>query len=86
MMIHQPLAGFQGQASDIDIHAKEILRTKDRLNQLLANHTGQPMERIEQDTDRDFFMSGAEAIEYGLIDTLLERREPAEDKAGDKAE
>jgi ATP-dependent Clp protease protease subunit len=86
MMIHQPLAGFQGQASDIDIHAKEILRTKDRLNQLLANHTGQPMERIEQDTDRDFFMSGAEAIEYGLIDTLLERREPAEDEAGDKAE
>jgi ATP-dependent Clp protease protease subunit len=85
MMIHQPLAGFQGQASDIDIHAKEILRTKDRLNQLLAEHTGQPLERIEQDTDRDFFMSGAEAIEYGLIDTLLERRASA-DLAADEAD
>jgi ATP-dependent Clp protease, protease subunit len=85
MMIHQPLAGFQGQASDIDIHAKEILRTKDRLNKLLANHTGQPLERIEQDTDRDFFMSGTEAIEYGLIDTLLERREAAA-AAGGEAE
>jgi len=85
MMIHQPLAGFQGQASDIDIHAKEILRTKDRLNRLLANHTGQPLDRIEQDTDRDFFMSGDEAIEYGLIDTLLERREAA-DNAGGEAE
>ena len=78
MMIHQPLAGFQGQASDIDIHAKEILRTKDKLNKLLAHHTGQPMERIEQDTDRDFFMSGSEAVEYGLIDTILERRERGE--------
>jgi ATP-dependent Clp protease protease subunit len=84
MMLHQPLAGFQGQASDIDIHAKEILHTKDRLNQLLADHTGQPLERIKKDTDRDFFMSGAEAIEYGLIDTLLERRASA-DSAGDEA-
>jgi len=83
MMIHQPLAGFQGQASDIDIHAKEILRTKDRLNKLLANHTGQPLERIEQDTDRDFFMSGDEAMEYGLIDTLLERREAAATAGGE---
>ncbi|MGI9291772.1 MAG: ATP-dependent Clp endopeptidase proteolytic subunit ClpP [Gammaproteobacteria bacterium] len=78
MMIHQPLAGFQGQASDIDIHAKEILRTKDRLNKLLANHTGQPLDRIEQDTDRDFFMSGSDACDYGLIDTVLERRVTAD--------
>jgi ATP-dependent Clp protease protease subunit len=78
MMIHQPLAGFQGQASDIDIHAKEVLRTKDRLNQLLADHTGQPLEKIQNDTDRDFFMSGEEAVDYGLIDTVLSRREPAE--------
>ncbi len=75
MMIHQPLAGFQGQASDIDIHAKEILKTRARLNDLLAHHTGQPLERIENDTDRDYFMSGAEAVDYGLIDTVLERRE-----------
>jgi ATP-dependent Clp protease protease subunit len=78
MMIHQPLAGFQGQASDIDIHAKEVLKTKKRLNELLAEHTGQPIDRIEKDTDRDYFMSGAEAIEYGLIDTVLERREATE--------
>jgi len=74
MMIHQPLAGYQGQASDIDIHAKEILATRARLNKLLAAHTGQPLERIEKDTDRDYFMSGAEAVDYGLIDKLLERR------------
>jgi ATP-dependent Clp protease protease subunit len=85
MMIHQPLAGFQGQASDIDIHAREVLATKERLNKLLAAHTGQPLEQIVKDTDRDFFMSGTEAIEYGLIDTILERREEA-DKSGDKAE
>jgi ATP-dependent Clp protease protease subunit len=74
MMIHQPLAGFQGQASDIDIHAREVLKTKDRLNELLAEHTGQPIERIQNDTDRDYFMSGSEAVEYGLIDAVLERR------------
>lgn len=85
MMIHQPLAGFQGQASDIDIHAKEILKTKARLNELLARHTGQPIDRIEQDTDRDYFMSGKEAVEYGLIDTVLERREAGE-SAGSKSE
>jgi ATP-dependent Clp protease, protease subunit len=76
MMIHQPLAGYQGQASDIDIHAKEILATRARLNKLLAGHTGQPLERIEKDTDRDYFMSGAEAVDYGLIDKVLERRPP----------
>jgi len=75
IMIHQPLAGFQGQASDIDIHAREILKTKQRLNELLAEHTGQPLERIEKDTDRDYFMAGNEAVDYGLIDAVLERRE-----------
>ena len=74
MMIHQPLGGFQGQASDIDIHAKEILQTRERLNRILASHTGQPIEQVERDTDRDRFMSGAEGVEYGLIDTVLERR------------
>jgi len=74
MMIHQPLGGFQGQASDIDIHAKEILQTRERLNRILARHTGQPMEQVERDTDRDRFMSGPEAVDYGLIDSVLERR------------
>lgn len=85
MMIHQPLAGYQGQASDIDIHAKEILATRARLNKLLAAHTGQPLERIEKDTDRDYFMSGAEACDYGLIDKVLERR-PLAPKAKENAE
>jgi len=74
MMIHQPLGGFQGQASDIDIHAREILRTRDRLNRILAKHTGQPVEKIAVDTDRDNFMGGAEAVEYGLIDAMLSHR------------
>ena len=74
IMIHQPLGGFQGQASDIDIHAREILRTRERLNEILAEHTGQPIERIATDTDRDRFMSGGEALEYGLIDEVLDRR------------
>jgi ATP-dependent Clp protease protease subunit len=74
MMIHQPLGGFQGQASDIDIHAREILRIRDRLNRLLAKHTGQSLEKIAVDTDRDNFMGGAEAVEYGLIDAVLSHR------------
>ena len=74
MMIHQPLGGFQGQASDIDIHAKEILQVRERLNRILAKHTGQSMEQVEQDTDRDRFLSGADAVAYGLIDSVLERR------------
>jgi ATP-dependent Clp protease protease subunit len=74
IMIHQPLGGFQGQASDIDIHAKEILLTRERLNQILAKHTGQSLERVGQDTDRDRFMSGPDAVEYGLIDGVLESR------------
>ena len=76
MMIHQPLGGFRGQASDIDIHAKEILRTRERLNAILASHTGQPIERIQADTDRDRFMEASEAREYGLVDEVLEAREP----------
>jgi ATP-dependent Clp protease protease subunit len=75
MMIHQPLGGFQGQASDFDIHAQEILRIRDRLNDILVKHTGQPKERIQTDTDRDFFMSGDEAATYGLIDKVLDIRQ-----------
>jgi ATP-dependent Clp protease protease subunit len=71
ILIHQPLGGFQGQATDIDIHAREILRTRDKLNELLVKHTGQPMERIKSDTERDYFMSAIEAKEYGLIDEVL---------------
>ncbi|WP_024873038.1 ATP-dependent Clp endopeptidase proteolytic subunit ClpP [Tolumonas lignilytica] len=74
VMIHQPLGGFQGQASDIQIHAMEILKIKERLNNLLAEHTGQPLERIERDTDRDNFMSAEQAVEYGLVDAILNKR------------
>ncbi len=82
MMIHQPLGGFQGQASDIDIHAKEILRTRERLNAILASHTGQPLERIRGDTDRDRFMEAGEAREYGLIDEVLEARHSGSGRSG----
>src|SRR5688500_12005559 len=74
MMIHQPLAGFQGQASDIDIHAREVLETRERLNRILSKHTGQTVERIGKDTDRDNFMGGESAVTYGLIDRVMERR------------
>ena len=74
ILIHQPLGGFHGQASDIDIHAKEILRTRESLNEILARHTGQPVERIADDTDRDRFMSSDEAVAYGLVDEVLEAR------------
>jgi ATP-dependent Clp protease protease subunit len=74
VMIHQPSAGYSGQASDIDIHAREVLQLRDRLNEILAKHTGQPKQRIEQDTDRDNFMSGAEALDYGIIDRVLTDR------------
>lgn len=74
VMIHQPLGGFQGQASDIEIHAKEILKIKGQLNQLLANHTGKPLKQIEKDTDRDNFMGAEEARDYGLIDMVVARR------------
>ncbi len=75
VMIHQPLGGFQGQASDIEIHAREILYLRSRLNDMLAHHTGQPLERIEKDTDRDNFMSAAAAVEYGLVDKVLTSRD-----------
>ncbi|GAA04742.1 MULTISPECIES: ATP-dependent Clp endopeptidase proteolytic subunit ClpP [Photobacterium] len=75
VMIHQPLGGFQGQASDIQIHAQEILTIKQRLNGLLAEHTGQPLEIIERDTDRDNFMSADQAVEYGLVDAVLSKRD-----------
>ena len=74
IMIHQPSGGFQGQASDIDIHAKEVLKLRERLNQIMAKHTGQSVETIEKDSDRDKFMDGETAVEYGLIDTILEKR------------
>jgi ATP-dependent Clp protease protease subunit len=74
VMIHQPSGGFQGQASDITIHAKEILALKDKLNRVMAEHTGQPVEVIARDTDRDNFMSASQAVEYGLIDKVLDRR------------
>ena len=75
VMIHQPLSGYQGQASDIEIHAKETLSIKEKLNRLLADHTGQDYERLVQDTDRDNFMSATEAMEYGLVDQVLSSRE-----------
>ena len=74
IMIHQPSGGFQGQASDIDIHAKEVLKLRERLNTILAKHTGQPIKTIAQDSDRDNFMDGETAVKYGLIDSILEKR------------
>ena len=74
VMIHQPMGGFQGQASDIEIHAKEILYLRQRLNSMLAHHTGQSIKTIEKDTDRDNFMSGEEAVKYGLVDKVLSSR------------
>ncbi|MBI5845768.1 MAG: ATP-dependent Clp endopeptidase proteolytic subunit ClpP [Deltaproteobacteria bacterium] len=74
ILIHQPMGGFQGQATDIAIQAKEILRMRQTLNEILVNHTGQPLEKIEQDTDRDYFMSGLEAKEYGIIDHVITNR------------
>jgi ATP-dependent Clp protease protease subunit len=75
VMIHQPLGGMQGQATDIDIHAKEILKTRDTLNSILAKHTGQDLEKIRKDTERDFFMSSEEAKEYGIVDKIITTRE-----------
>lgn len=74
VMIHQPLGGFQGQATDFDIHAKEILKTRESLNQIMAKHTGQSLERVQQDTERDNFMSAEQAKDYGLIDAVLDER------------
>ncbi|MCF7986871.1 MAG: ATP-dependent Clp endopeptidase proteolytic subunit ClpP [Methylovulum sp.] len=79
MMIHQPLGGYQGQASDIDIHAREILLIRDKLNKVLAHHTGQPIEKIQQDTDRDNFLSADDGVNYGLIDKVLSTRSAVTD-------
>lgn len=75
VLIHQPMGGFQGQATDIEIHAREILRMKAELNNIMASHTGQPLERIEADTERDFFMGGEEAVKYGIVDKVISQRE-----------
>ncbi len=80
VMIHQPMGGFQGQATDIEIHAKEILKLKDTLNNILAKHTGQPIEKIQTDTDRDFFMSGEDAKAYGIIDEVITKVRSAKEK------
>ena len=74
IMLHQPMGGFQGQATDVDIQAKEILRLREDLNQILVDHTGRPVEQIQRDTDRDFYMSGAQAKDYGLIDEVIQER------------
>jgi ATP-dependent Clp protease protease subunit len=81
IMIHQPMGGFQGQATDVDIHAREILKMRERLNEILAKHTGQSIDRIRQDTERDNFMSGDQAKAYGLIDEVIERTTMAKTKA-----
>ncbi|HIG06926.1 MAG: ATP-dependent Clp endopeptidase proteolytic subunit ClpP [Methylococcales bacterium] len=80
MMIHQPLGGFQGQASDIDIHAKEIILVRERLNRIMADHTGQTMKKIQKDTDRDNFLSGSDAVKFGLIDKVLASRVAGSDR------
>ena len=80
IMIHQPSGGFQGQASDIDIHAREVLKLRERLNQILSKHTGQPVEKIARDSDRDHFMDGETAVEYGLIDAVLTKRAESQGK------
>src|SRR5690606_25579464 len=80
IMIHQPSGGFQGQASDIDIHAREVLKLKERLNEIMSKHTGQPVEKIAVDSDRDRFMDGEMAVEYGLIDTVLHKRAESKGK------
>ncbi|MDS0525050.1 ATP-dependent Clp endopeptidase proteolytic subunit ClpP [Clostridium sp. SHJSY1] len=80
VMIHQPLGGFQGQATDIDIHAKRILKTKEKLNKILSENTGKSLEQISQDVERDYFLDGDEAAEYGLVDKVITRNEIGKDK------
>jgi ATP-dependent Clp protease, protease subunit len=84
VMIHQPMGGFQGQATEIDIHAREILKIRERLNQIMSYHTGQPLEKISQDTERDYFMSGEEAKTYGLIDEVIIRSQEKAQTSGGK--
>jgi ATP-dependent Clp protease protease subunit len=83
ILLHQPMGGFQGQASDIDIQAREIIRLKGALNDILAAHTGQPLEKVEQDTDRDYFMGAQEARQYGVIDEVLTSRKKLQDESHD---
>ncbi len=85
IMIHQPMGGFQGQASDVEIHAKEMLRMKEDLNQILATHSGKPIEQVQKDTDRDYFMSGTEAQAYGIVDHVITSRDDL-GNGGDAAE
>jgi len=85
VMIHQPMGGFQGQATEIDIHAREILKIRERLNEIMAKHTGQPLDKIAQDTERDYFMSSEEAKRYGLIDEVI-TRPPKALKAGESGD
>jgi len=84
IMIHQPSGGFQGQASDIEIRAREIIQIKERLNEILAEHTGQPVDRIQKDSDRDYFMSPQEALEYGLIDEIYQPQRDSDSGDGKK--
>jgi ATP-dependent Clp protease protease subunit len=84
VMIHQPLGGVQGQASDMEIHVRETLGVRDRLNKILAKHSGQSVEKIKQDTDRDNFLSASDAVEYGLIDKILEKRAESPSSSADK--
>ncbi len=86
LMIHQPLGGFQGQATDIDIHAREILKVREKLNTIMSRHTGQALEDVQRDTERDNFMGAEEAREYGLIDAVLDQRQNVPEEAGSKAE
>lgn len=81
IMIHQPMGGFQGQATDIDIHAKEILKLRKTLNEILVNHTGQTIRKIQNDTERDYFMNGQEAKAYGLVDEILKQRKEIDNKS-----
>jgi ATP-dependent Clp protease, protease subunit len=85
VMIHQPMGGFQGQATEIDIHAREILKIRERLNEIMAHHTGQPLAKVSQDTERDYFLSGEEAKTYGLIDEVIVRSQEKGHKDGSKS-
>ena len=80
ILIHQPMGGFQGQATDVDIHAREILNLRQRINKILSDHTGQLLEKIQTDTERDYFMGSQEALEYGLVDEIIEKRENASEE------
>ena len=82
VLIHQPVGGFQGQVTDVDIQARQMMKLKNEINQILAEHTGQPVEKIEADTDRDYFMSGEEAVEYGLVDRVITERDISQGDQG----